>query len=139
MLATVIATGVAWFQATKSRNAARDAEEALAEVLRPEFVPRVRPNGKAGFHVELDNAARHDALDVEFEVRHPDSQKLAGGSVHRASGQVLNTWAGDPAINATILGLPVLEEVGASFDLVIVLWFSDERGRHRWRQELRTT
>jgi hypothetical protein len=138
--AAAIASAIAaWMQATKSRNAARDAEQALAAILRPEFVPGVGDEAGDEVPVGLSNVARHDALEVRADIRTSDGRKVGEGEIHRVAGHVPNVLSGEPEFRVFARGLPVLAEVGASYDLVIVLHFTDERRMKNWHQELRVT
>lgn len=138
--AGIAAASAAWVQAVKSRNAARDAEEALAINLRPDFVPSVSDSAPGEeIEVGFSNMARHDAVDVHAEVWLAGGSKLGEGSTPRATGYVPGTWSDGPDFHATVCGLPTLTEPGDSYELVIVLRFTDERGLKSWRQELRVT
>lgn len=129
----------AGIQAAKSRSSARDAQEALSAILRPEFVPDVPDALGDEISVAFANVARHDALDVRAEIRAEDGQKLGEGSIHREVGRVPNTWGDEPTFHVRARGLAALNELGASYQLIMVLWFTDERRMKKWRQELRVT
>lgn len=134
---TAISAIVAVYNAKKSSTAANDAREALAINLRPEFVANV--SGEPGEEqAELYNVARHDALDVQATV-HLTSQKVGEGEMRRVSGRVPNVWGDDAEFCLPLPNLPRLEELGSSYDLVVVLQFFDSRKVHHWRQELRIT
>lgn len=138
--AGIAAASAAWVQAVKARNAARDAEEALAIHLRPDFVPDV-PTSSPDEEVAVGftNMARHDAVDVRAEVWLAGGSKVGEGGTPRAPGYVPGTWNGSPAFHVRIKELPTLAALGDSYALVMILRFTDERGMNNWRQELRVT
>ncbi len=132
--AGIAAAIAAWVQAVKSRNAARDAEEALAVHLRPDFVPDV-PTSSPDEEVAVGftNMARHDAVDVHAEVWLAGGAKVGEGGTPRATGYVPGTWSDGPAFHVPIKDLPTLTEPGESYALVMILRFTDERGMRNWR------
>jgi len=138
--AGIAAAAAAWVQAVKARNAARDAEEALAIHLRPDFVPTV-PDSSPDEEVAVGftNMARHDAVDVHAEVWLDGGTKVGEGGTSRAPGYVPGTWSNGPAFYVQIKELPALAALGDSYELVMILRFTDERGMKNWRQELRVT
>lgn len=139
VLGTFAGASASWVHARKSQDSARHAEEALITILRPEFVPDVDKETDNEINIGFSNVARHDALDIRAEIRTTDGRKLGEGDIHRAAGHVPNTRGGSAEFWVPVTDLPELNEVGASYELIMVLWFSDERAMRRWRQELRMT
>ncbi|MFC6090717.1 hypothetical protein [Saccharothrix lopnurensis] len=142
-VAAAVASAVSAFYASRSASktsaTAKDANQALAMLLRPIFdvqlSPFVSPPNEGKYPVSFVNQAAYPAAAVAFDVRGENDVYLTARTVPEIGGIHIGTTNLRPN-NAYVLEVPLPEMVdpGDKQQFTVVVRFSDDRHLQRWEQ-----